>query len=187
MIKSILLVAAVLLTTMVVNPRMGATDEDGARNVNRELKSLRQQVAALTARVADLERLKTSFTGFMPEVSERFHVMHSAGEQGDWAVAQHELNELKRLTEMVEVVDKKFGPLFKGFLSGHWQRFERAIEHKNVKDFRQALVQTVASCNQCHVAAGSPFITVGLNMSTLLSLRHSHVFKPSMPMTGHTH
>ena len=62
-----------------------------------ELQSLQQSVLALQNRVETLEAIKPTFTGFMPNIAERFHVLHRAGEAGDWAVAGHELAEMKRL------------------------------------------------------------------------------------------
>ncbi len=50
----------------------------------------------------------------MPNFSERFHVMHRAGESGDWAVAAHEFAELKRLTRLSTTIDSEEGAAHAG-------------------------------------------------------------------------
>lgn len=47
-----------------------------------DIQALKVQIEALQARVTALEAQQT-FTSFMPNLAERFHVMHRAGEAGD--------------------------------------------------------------------------------------------------------
>lgn len=56
-----------------------------------------------------LEVLTPDFARLMPEYSERFHVLHFAGEAEDWATAKHELHEIEGLREIGEVVDPQKG------------------------------------------------------------------------------
>lgn len=151
------------------------------------LDRLEQEIATLREQINQLLTLKPSFTSFMPVFSERFHVMHYAGEAGDWAVAAHELSELERLLQVAVLVDRKNGELMRGFLSGHFARLGIAIHHARLDTFLRELDQTVASCNgSCHTAAGSPFIRVTLDATDALSIRHAHTLERSPP-PGHMH
>jgi len=156
-------------------------DRDGAK-----LEELESQIKALQARIAALEAHHT-FTSFMPDFAERFHVMHRAGDSGDWAVASHELEEMKRLTRLSTSVDVDKGKLMQGMMKPSFEALEHAIEHGNSKKFRKALTQTTETCNACHTATGSGFVQVTLDASESLSLRHPHKFQKQEVSGGHTH
>lgn len=159
-----------------------------ARAVTHDrVDQLEAEVAILKQQVAELRALMPTFTNFMPDFSERFHVMHRAGEAGDWAVAQHELLEMKRMLGLAKVIDAEKGRLMESFLAEHLDQISAAIEHQNEGRFLESLESTVQNCNACHQAAGSPFINVALNGDRALSMRHAHEFVNSKPMSKHTH
>ena len=162
--------------------------EDGhTASLEKKLQHLEAEMEKLTARLAVLEAFKPTFTSFMPEFSERFHVMHLAGDAGDWAVAAHELVEMKRMVKIAKLLDPVKGPMMQAFMGPQLEKIDGAIDHGNRKSFRKALVNTVKSCNACHTAAGSPFIKVALDVKQVLSMRHSHLLKKSKVMKGHAH
>jgi len=140
----------------------------------------------LRQRVAELEALKPNFTNFMPNFSERFHVMHRAGDVGDWAVAAHEVDEMQRLTGVSKYMDSKLGELMLAFMDGNLRKLKEAVEHGNPKSFQAALKDTVASCNGCHTASGST-IGVTLNVDESLSMRHPHGLRKSPAPKQHMH
>ena len=158
-----------------------SADSDGPK-----LEELEAQIKALRARIATLEA-RITFTSFMPDFAERFHVMHLAGDFGDWAVASHELEEMKRLTKLSTSVDAEKGNLMQGMLSPNFEALEHAIEHGNSKKFQKALTQTIETCNACHTATGSGFIKVALDSHDSLSLRHPHMLQKQGMPGGHTH
>ncbi len=145
------------------------------------------ELAALRKRVAELEALKPTLTTIMPDFAERFHVMHYAGDAGDWAVAQHELAEMQRMVRVAGVIDAEKGRLMKGFLTKSLNELAAAIEHSNRESFDKALAQTVANCNACHAAAGSAFIRVTLDVAESLTLRHPHAFVRERAGGQHMH
>jgi hypothetical protein len=177
--KQLRAVVAASVLTALSTPLLA--DSDGA-----EFKELEGQIKALRARIAALEAHHT-FTSFMPDFAERFHVMHRAGDSGDWAVASHELEEMKRLTRLSTSVDPDKGKLMQGMMTPSFEALENAIEHGNNKKFRKALTQTTETCNACHTATGSGFIQVTLDVSESLSLRHPHKFQKQEVSGGHTH
>ncbi len=173
------LIVAVFAAIFVATP--AAADSDSTR-----IKELERQIEALQARVKALEAQQT-FTSFMPNIAERFHVMHRAGEAGDWAVASHELEELKRITSLSPTIDKEKGQLMMGMMGLSYEALEEAIEHGNHEKFEKALKQTITSCNSCHVATGSAFVEVTLDAEESLSMRHPHRLLPREMPSGHSH
>lgn len=137
---------------------------------------LAKEIKALRERVATLEALKPAFTNFMPDFAERFHVAHRAGDAGDWAVAAHEVDEMRRLASVSKYIDPKLGALMQAFMDGNLRNVREAIEGANPKAFQSAMRATVASCNGCHTAAGST-IAVTLDVDRSLNMRHPHAIK----------
>ncbi len=151
-----------------------------------ELQALKQQIAALEERIEALESART-FTSFMPVFSERFHVLHRAGEAGDWAVAAHEFEEMKRLAVLSTTIDVEKGKLLQAMMEPSFEALGQAIEHGNHDKFHNALQQTVTTCNSCHAATGSAFINVSLDVLDSLSMRHPHRFTRQATPEGHDH
>jgi len=145
-----------------------------------------QKIEALEKRIATLESVR-NFTQFMPGFSERFHVMHRAGEAGDWAVAAHELSELKRLMALTPAIDAKQGELMQAMLGPSLEELEKVIAKGDKKAFETTLVGTVNTCNACHVVTGSPFIEVKLDATNSLGMRHPHKLTARDAPAGHAH
>ncbi len=158
-----------------------SADSDVAR-----LEALERRIEKLQGRVEALEAAR-SFASFMPNFSERFHVMHRAGEAGDWAVASHELAEIQRLSRLSVSINPERGELMEQMMRPRFEALEEAIEHGNETKFHAALVQTVTTCNACHVATGSEFIEVKLDARDSLSIRHPHRFMHREMPGGHDH
>lgn len=148
---------------------------------------LLEEVLALRKEVEFLKAIQPTITSLMPNFSERFHVMHYAGDAGDWAVAAHELLEMQRIVKVAKRISPDNGALMEGFLTQKFETINSAIEHGNPEAFNKALVDTVDQCNACHTATGSPFIKVTLDARESLSMRHSHELQASGKMGEHTH
>jgi len=147
---------------------------------------LAKELAALQEKVTALDALKPSFAAFMPAFAERFHVLHFAGDAGDWKVAGHEYAELKSKIEAAVYVDAEKGKLFKAMLTPGFSEIGEAIESGDGKRLDTALKQTITACNACHQAAGSGFLRVTLDTKHVLSLRHSHILSTT-EAGGHMH
>ncbi len=173
--------AAALVTAVAMLSTPVLASSDGAK-----FEALEHQIEALQARIAALEAHQT-FTSFMPNFSERFHVMHRAGEAGDWAVASHELQEMKRLTILSITIDNEKGQLMRAMMGPNFEALESAIEHNDHEKFEKALTQTIDTCNACHTATGSDFVQVTLDARQALSIRHPHKFMEREVSSGHSH
>jgi len=179
----------ITIASCLLIPVTGNADEDTARvaELSRQVDTLSEQVAHLQAVVELLDAIRPTTTMLMPEIAERFHVMHYAGEAEDWALAAHELLGIERLLEIIERVDPQKGRLAMQFLQPQLEHLDAAIDHGNRANFVRDIEQTVASCNACHVAVGSPAMVVSLEVADGLSLRHSHRLAPSEKPGEHTH
>lgn len=151
-----------------------------------KIEALERKIDALQARIVALEARET-FTSFMPDFAERFHVMHRAGDSGDWAVASHELQELKRLTRLSISIDAEKGRIMGEMMNPSFEALENAIGHGNHKKFQTALVEATNTCNACHVATGSGFVQVSLEPAESLTIRHPHKFSEQAVPGGHSH
>ncbi len=145
-----------------------------------------KRLDALEQRLSALEAAR-SFAGFMPDLAERFHVMHRAGEAGDWAVAAHELAEMQKLSRLSGSIDAQQGALMQSMLGPSFENLESAIEHGNFKKFSKALESTISACNGCHVATGANFVQVTLDSPDGLSMRHPHRLMTRDAPEGHHH
>jgi hypothetical protein len=170
--------AAAVLATLST-PSLADSDE-------AKIKMFEAQIQTLQARIAALEAHHT-FTSFMPDFAERFHVMHRAGDVSDWAVASHQLSELRRITKLSTSVDAEKGKLMQEMMEPSFEALENAIGHGNHGKFQKALVQATNTCNACHTATGSGFVQVTLDADESLSIRHPHKFTKQKMVGGHTH
>jgi len=179
MMRQMKAAALASVIAMLSMPVLASSDE-------AKFEALEHQIEALRARIAALEAYQT-FTSFMPNFSERFHVMHRAGEAGDWAVASHEMQEMKRLTILSSTIDSEKGRLMQTMMGPNFEALDKAIEHGNHEKFQRALVQTIDTCNACHAATGSDFVQVTLDARDSLSLRHPHKLMRRAVPGGHSH
>ena len=180
-----------ILVSLVVSggsgAAMAATDSKQIQTLTKQVAVLNDEVARLIKAVESLQAIQPTISSLMPDFAERFHVMHYAGEAEDWAVASHELHELKRQIEIMKLVDPEKGAMANGFLLGNFNKLDAAIEHENMETFQKELIETVRNCNTCHAASGSPWMKVVLDARDSLSMRHSHDLRKSEKPGEHTH
>ena len=177
-----------ILAMVLLSPMLAASSDTGdSKALSARVDELQREIAQLRKSVEMLTKLRPTVTTMMPDISERFHVMHFAGDAQDWALASHELQVLRGLVGKIELVDPEKGAMANGFLLNNFNKLEAAIEHENGESFDQALESTVDSCNSCHVAVGSPSMKVVLDVTDSLSLRHSHALEKSKKPGNHTH
>ncbi len=155
-----------------------------AQTLRKEIEALKSELEALRQTV---QTLQPSLTMLMPNFAERFHVMHRAGDVGDWAVANHELLGMQQIAALVRRINPQQGELLHAYMQQPFADLEKAIEHTDHGAFGAALEQSIENCNACHQAVGSPFIQVTLNPVSQLSMRHPHKLTASEPLRAHTH
>jgi len=151
------------------------------------MEDLREEVRALREAVRTLKASQPTTTALMPDFAERFHVMHFAGEAGDWAVANHEFLEMQRIMKVIGRINPEYGQMMQGFLSPSFDELNAAMEHGDRQAFNEALTGAVEQCNACHAAVGSGFVEVTLDVEESLSMRHPHRLQQSEKPGDHTH
>jgi hypothetical protein len=156
-----------------------------------EQQALRQEVDALKAELDSIKEmlqvLRPDLTMVMPDFAERFHVMHRAGDAGDWAVANHELSSMRQIIGRAKRLNPQQGPMLEAFMLGPLENLEKVIMQRDDEAFDKALDQTIQSCNGCHQALGSPFIQIALETPDELNMRHPHKLEPSKAPRDHSH
>jgi len=180
---------------MLIALLMGCATAAMASEDTARLDALTTQVNQLSAEVTELKStldllnaIRPDVATLMPDIAERMHVMHYAGEAEDWGLASHELLAIERLFGIVEKIDPERGALAHGFLKNDFEMLDEAIDHGEMHEFSESIVDLVKNCNACHVAAGNPAINISLDTSDVLSLRHSHNLEKSKAMgPGHKH
>ncbi len=177
--KSISALSGIILGFGFLTSSAFAHQDAASSEILKRLDALEQRLSALES--------ARSFAGFMPDLAERFHVMHRAGEAGDWAVAAHELAEMQRLSRLSVSINAQQGALMQSMLGPSFENLESAIEHGNLKKFSAALESTISACNSCHVATGANFVQVTLDAPDGLSMRHPHRLMIRDAPEGHHH
>ena len=158
----------------------------GQALANQDTDGLIERIQALEERIAVLES-RFTFASFMPDFAERFHVMHRATESDDWAVASHELQEMKRIIQSSITIDAEKGHLFQAMMGPIMTKMDSAIGHAKKEKMARLLSEAVQTCNSCHVATGSAFIKVTLDARGALSMRHPHAFTMQKMGQAHMH
>ena len=182
MLKKNLIILLLLATSYYSGVAMPNEGSKQIRELTSQVVALESEMAEMRKAIEALKATQPTITMLMPTFSERFHVMHYAGEAEDWAVAAHELQGLRHLVEVMQQVDPEKGSMVNGFLDANFNQLDAAIEHDNVESFTKAMDETLGSCNSCHVAAGSPSMKITLDARNSLSMRHSHdLGKSKMP------
>lgn len=166
---------------------IAGTDSTEVQALAKQVAALDEEVESLKLAIVSLQATQPTVTTIMPNIAERFHVMHYAGEAQDWAVASHELMGMQHLFDVIMVVDPAKGAMANGFMSDSFEQIDAAIDHENIKAFDKALAGAVEKCNSCHVAAGSPSMKITLNARDSLSMRHSHDLGKSEKPGEHSH
>lgn len=154
-------------------------------NQDLDTKQLLSRIQAMEERLAVLEG-RVTFSSFMPDFAERFHVMHRASKAGDWAVASHELEVMKQIIASSKSIDVDKGTLFQAMMGPVVEKLDDAIKHADQEKMTASLSEAVQVCNSCHVATGSPFVKVTLDATESLSMRHPHQFS-EQKMGKHKH
>ena len=155
-------------------------------NLHGNSKDLMDRIEAMETRIAVLES-RFTFASFMPDFAERFHVMHRAVEAKDWAVAGHELQEMKNMVDSSTTIDAEKGQLFQAMMGPVIEEMEGAINHGDENKMHKLLSQATQTCNSCHAATGSPFIKVSLDSTGTLSMRHPHALTKQIADMKHMH
>ncbi len=112
----------------------------------------------LERRVDSLASIQPGLGVVMHEIGYRFADMYWAANGGNWGLAQYQLKELLEAQEVAEVTRPQRAPMLKAFEDAHLAPLGKAIEKKDLVQFRRSFTSAVQACNACHTALGYSFI-----------------------------
>lgn len=113
---------------------------------------------SLENRVNSLTSIQPGLGMVMHEIGYRFADMYWAANGGNWGLAQYQLKELIEAQEVAEVTRPQRAPMLKAFEDNHLAPLGKAIEKKDISQFRRSFSAAVDACNACHTALGYGFI-----------------------------
>jgi hypothetical protein len=98
-------------------------------------------------------------------VQPRHAKLGLAAKDGNWALATHELKELKRaLTQITAAIPRWKGlpvpDLFEAALDDPLAALDTAVKAGDARQFTEAYGQLTAGCNACHATTDHPFVVL---------------------------
>lgn len=112
----------------------------------------------LETRVNSLATVQPGLGVIMHEIGYRFANIYWAGNGGNWGLAQYQLKELLEAQEVAKVTRPSRAPMLKAYDENHLVPLEKAIEKKDIAQFRRSFTSAMNGCNACHTALGYSFI-----------------------------
>lgn len=112
----------------------------------------------LESRVNSLASVQPGLGVIMHEIGYRFANIYWAGNGGNWGLAQYQLKELLEAQEVAKVTRPQRAPMLKAYEDSHLVPLGKAIEKKNIAQFRRSFASARNACNACHTALGYSFI-----------------------------
>lgn len=128
----------------------------GAHAANAADKGLQQ--GPLESRVDALVSIQPGLGIVMHEFGYRFANTYWAAVGGNWGLAQYQLKELLEAQEVAEMTRPQRAPMLKANEDANLAPLAKAIQHKDLAQFKRAFAQAVDGCNGCHMASGVGFI-----------------------------
>lgn len=104
---------------------------------------------------------------FMVQAQLHHQKLYNAGNEGNWKLAQFELEELREtLTNAGKYHDRwkdlpfRLSSMIPSMMTGALQGCEESIRAGDKAAFTRTFDAVASSCNSCHVTAGRPFIVI---------------------------
>ena len=101
-----------------------------------------------------LAEIQPGLGRLMPEVSERFWILYYAAKEGNWGLAQYQLNGVRNLLRIGAITRPKMANYLNSFSQGHLSAVEKAIAARDLASFEQAYQKAVEGANAYHNATG---------------------------------
>lgn len=106
----------------------------------------------------ELAEIQPGLGTVMMEYSKRFWIMYYAAKNGNWELADYELEEMLEIQEVGETTRPNMAKALKGFEEAYLTPLKQAIENRDWDAFQQAYNNAIKGCNACHAGTGHPYI-----------------------------
>jgi hypothetical protein len=94
----------------------------------------------------------------MPDVGRRYWILYYAARGGNWALAAHQLRQMRHLFTIGATTRPKMAKHLEAFARGTLDRLEAAIEAQDLGAFEPLFREGIESANRFHVTVNHPEI-----------------------------
>jgi hypothetical protein len=132
------------------------------------LESLHARIDSLSEKVD--HAYKPGFGEFMSSIQAHHAKLWFAGQNENWKLADFEIHEIMEAVEDIQTyqTEREESKLM-GMLTAPLDSLNRAIEQKDIKEFRNTYSSLTNTCNACHRATNFDFNIVKIPDSQLFS------------------
>lgn len=113
---------------------------------------------ATQEKVEVLTKLRPSASSIMFEMGERYKNLYWAAEQGKWAFANYQREEMQKLAQTLIRAEPRFAEDAEEFLEHAFEALEPALAQRDLKRFHAAFEQMREQCMACHSANDHAFV-----------------------------
>ena len=97
-----------------------------------------------------IAEMQPGLGGIMPQVSERYWILYYAAKRGNWALAAHQLSELRGLMRLGAVTRPKYRSHLEAFVNGHVAAIRKTIDARDWPAFERAYRKGIEGSNAHH-------------------------------------
>lgn len=106
----------------------------------------------------DLAEIQPGMARFMLEVSERYWILYYAAKAGNWALARHELGELRKANRHASITRPKYREALMEFDNEYLKPIADAIRAEDWEAFEAAYHRGIDGANSYHRDLGYEYI-----------------------------
>jgi len=130
------------------NPSVGAVGAEGWLDGD-----LRTQLETVAAHLGGMG-------GAMMQIGDRYIDLHWAGENENWNLALHQIEEIEEILERALIRRPQYARPSEMFLQGALPALQEAAEAEDPDLFRQRFGDLTVNCNACHAMTGYAFVRI---------------------------
>jgi hypothetical protein len=108
--------------------------------------------------IDQLVELQPGLGRLMPDVGRRYWILYYAARGGNWALAAHQLRQMRHLFTIGATTRPKMAKHLEAFARGTLDRLEAAIEAQDLGAFEPLFREGIESANRFHVTVNHPEI-----------------------------
>ncbi len=109
-------------------------------------------------KVEKLGLIQPSYADFMLWTGIRLNELYVGGLGQKWLYAKHQAIKISEALKKAAVVDPTRKEGIEALISGNYPGIIEAIDSQKIEEFQVAFGKLYASCNNCHVKHGVPFL-----------------------------
>ena len=108
--------------------------------------------------IDDLAVIQPGLARIMPEIGQRYWKLYYAAKEGNWTLAQFQLEEIQGLMELGIITRPKYQEHLETFMKDDLGAVEEGIKARNWKTVEEAFQQGIRNANDYHKLNDKEFI-----------------------------